>query len=101
MKRIHRFVLLAMVALLTVAIVSPATATEAGSNDEAPATTVAAVPEGEGPAVEAPAVEPERAEQPWTARFIYPVLILVTILLLAWLGIWYNRNIRKKYQVIG
>jgi len=81
----------------------PALATEESTDDDTTVTT--AVPEqiseGEGPAVEAPPPAAGDDEQPWTARFIYPVIVLVTILLLVGLIIGYNRSIRTRYHVVN
>jgi hypothetical protein len=98
MKRTYRLVLLSLIAVLVLAVVNPVLATE-GSTE----TTVAPeqISEGEGPAVEAPAAEAEVVEQPWTARFIYPMIVVVTIILIVGLAIGYNHRIRNRYEVVG
>jgi hypothetical protein len=40
-------------------------------------------------------------EQPWTARFIYPTIVLVTIILIVGLVLGYNRSIRNRYVVVS
>ena len=103
MKRSHNLVLLLLVAVLVMAIANPALATEGTTEGETTETTVVSeqISEGEGPAVEAPVVEVEEQEQPWTARFIYPTIVIVTIVLIVGLAIGYNRTIRNRYQVVS
>jgi hypothetical protein len=103
MKRTHRFVLLILVAVLAMVVASPALATEGSTEGETTETTVVPeqISEGEGPAVEAPPVEAEAIEQPWTVRFIYPVILIMTVVLLVGLAIGYNRNVRRRYQVVN
>ena len=103
MKRIHSLVLLSLITMLVIAISSPVLATEDATEVETTETTVAPVQisEGEGPAVEAPVAEVEVQEQPWTVRFIYPLIVVITIVLIVGIAIAYNRNIRKRYQVVS
>jgi membrane protein implicated in regulation of membrane protease activity len=103
MKRTHRLVLLSLIAVLLVFVASPALATEGTTEGETTETTVASeqIFEGEGPAVEAPADEVEVTEQPWTVRFLYPAILAATVLLIVGIAIGYNRNIRKRYQVVS
>jgi hypothetical protein len=103
MKRTRRLVLLILVAVFAVAVASPALATEDSTEGETTETTVASeqMPSGEGPAVEAPEVPVETVEQPWTVRFIYPAILVMTILLIVGLAIGYNRNVRRRYQVVS
>ena len=103
MKRTARIVVLALVALLVMGLTVPAMATESSEpEEETTDTTVAPEPvfENGEPVLIIPPETIEEEEQPWTSRFIYPTLVAVTILLLIGLGIWYNRNIRRKYEVI-
>jgi len=103
MKRTYRLVLLSLIAVLVMVVAGPVLATEDSTEGETTETT--AVPEqiseGEGPAVEAPDKEVAEVEQPWTARFIYPAIVLGTIILIVGIAIGYNRSIRKRYQVVG
>ena len=103
MHRLSRFVVLALAATFVIALTVPALATEESTGDDTTATTVAPeqISEGEGPAVEAPPPDDKAEERPWTARFIYPVLVLVTILLIVGLIIAYNRSIRTRYHVVS
>jgi membrane protein implicated in regulation of membrane protease activity len=103
MKRSHRLVLLSLIAMLVMAISSPVLATEESTEVETTETTLAPaqMSEGEGPAVEAPVVEVEVEEQPWTARFIYPLIVVVTIVLIVGIAISYNHRIRNRYEVVG
>jgi len=89
--------------LVLVANAVPALATESESEPEPETTETTLAPEpvfenGE-PAIIIPPVEEEIVDQPWTSRFIYPTIVAVTVLLLIFLAIWYNRNIRRKYEV--
>lgn len=105
MNRFARIASLAIVALVILALAAPALATEStgeSEGGESTETTVATTPsfEGDPPAVVVPPVVIEIEEQPWTARFIYPTIAVVTVLLIAGVAIGYNRRIRKKYQVV-
>lgn len=101
MNRISRLFVIALAAFVLVALAAPALATESEPEPETTETTLAPEPvfENGEPAIVIPPVEVEPEEQPWTARFIYPTIVVVTILLLIFLVIWYNRNIRRKYEV--
>jgi hypothetical protein len=103
MKRIRRLALLSLIAVLFMVAASPAHATEDSTETEVTETTVGPVQnsEGEGPAIEAPPVVIEVPEQPWTARFIYPAIVVITILLILALIIGYNHKIRNRYQVVS
>ncbi len=100
MNRTARIASIAMLVLLILAMSAPALGTE--SSDETTETTVTTTPsfQGDPPAVVAPPVVIEVEQQPWTARFIYPTLGVVTVILIAGIAIGYNRKIRKKYQVV-
>lgn len=103
MNRISRLLAISLATLLMLAITAPGYATESESEPEAETTETTVAPEpvfenGE-PAVVIPPIEEEPEEQPWTSRFIYPTIVAVTIVLLIFLAIWYNRNIRRKYEV--
>ncbi len=103
MKRIHTLVLFSLIAVLMVAIVGPVAASQDSAQGATTETT--AVPEqisqDEGPAVEAPPPDEVVPEQPWTVRFIYPVIVLGTVVLIVGLAIGYNRSIRRKYHVVS
>ena len=103
MKRTHGLVILSLVAVFVLAIASPGVATEGTTEDETTETTAVPEPiaEGEGPALIAPPADDGVEEQPWTARFIYPALGAITILLIIGLVIGYNHSIRNRYRVVG
>jgi ABC-type Na+ efflux pump permease subunit len=104
MNRFARIASLAIVAVLVLALAAPAFATESSGESEGGATTesttTSSASQGDPPAVVIPPVVIEIEEQPWTARFIYPTIAVVTVLLIAGVAIGYNRRIRKKYQVV-
>jgi hypothetical protein len=105
MKRLSRLVEFAIAAVLVLGLSVPALATEGGSEseEETTETTVAPQPifENGEPAIVVPPVEEEPEEQPWTSRYLYPAIVIMTVLLLVFLVIWYNRNIRHKYDVVA
>jgi heme/copper-type cytochrome/quinol oxidase subunit 2 len=106
MNRFARISSLAIVAIVILVLAAPAFATESTGESDGGATTETTVTtsptvEGDQPAVVIPPVVIEIEEQPWTARFIYPTIAVVTVLLIAGVAIGYNRRIRKKYQVVG
>lgn len=102
MQRISRIASLGLLVLLVLAIALPAAATESSDESETTETTVTTTPEFEGdpPSVIAPPVVIDVEDQPWTARFIYPTIAVVTVILIVGVAIGYNRRIRKKYQVV-
>ena len=104
MNRLSHLVAIALSSLLVLAMAVPALATESESEPEPETTetTLAPAPvfENGEPAVVIPPVEVEPEEQPWTSRFIYPALVAATILLLVLIVVLYNRNIRRKYEVV-
>jgi hypothetical protein len=103
MTRITRIVLLALVTLVLVVAASPAFADgdESETAGDTTETTVAAVPisAGEEPAVVVPPAELEDVEQPWTARFLIPLLVVTAIVLIIGVAIAYNRSVRTRYKV--
>ena len=103
MHRHARIITIAFVASLVVGIASPAFGTESPSDEGATTTTVSIEPvfEGEAPAVVLEVVEVEVEEQPWTVRFIYPLIGVLALLIIGGYAIGYNRSIRRRYQVVG
>ncbi len=101
MHRITRIVVLAFVACLVLGVAASAFATEAPP-EETSETTLAPVPivDGDEPAVVVPPSDLEEAEQPWTARFVYPLLGVLTIVIIGGYAIGYNRSIRRRYEVV-
>jgi len=101
MKRMHRIVVVALVSVFVLAIALPAFAASDTSESETTETTVMDNHENLRPAVPAPVLEPVDEEQPWTVRFIYPTIAIVTVLLLAGLAFGYNRTVRSRYTVVS
>jgi len=105
MVRIQRIVLVALTAVLALTVAVPALGTDHAQEDgaEATDTTVVAVPisAGEEPAVVIPPAETEVPEQPWTARFIIPLLVVTAIVLVIGVLIAYNHSIRNRYKVVA
>jgi hypothetical protein len=104
MKRFNRTVAFVSLLVFVVALAAPAMATES-SDDSADTTDTTAEPvqisEGEQPAVVAPPIEEGEVEQPWTSRFIYPLIVVGTFVLIIGIAIGYNRSVRTKYRVVG
>ena len=104
MTRINRIVVLALAALLISALAAPSFAAE-GEDEatEATDTTVAVEPvsAGEGPMVMIPAPEIDEPEQPWTARFLIPLLVVTAIVLVIGVAIAYNHTVRHRYKVVS
>ena len=104
MKRSNRIVVFACLIVFFAVLAAPAMATES-SDDSADTTDTTAEPvqisEGEGPAIVAPPIEEGEEEQPWTSRFIYPLIVVGTFVLIIGVVIGYNRSIRTRYKVVG
>jgi len=96
---------LALVALFLVAMAAPAAAAEPGEEEAADTTetTVAAVPISaeEQPAVMIPAPEIDEPQQPWTARFLIPLLVVSAVVVVIGVAISYNHSVRHRYQVVS
>lgn len=96
--------LVVLSALLMLSIAAPALASgDETAADDTTDTTIAVEPiaEGEGPAVIIPVPEEDAAEQPWTARFLIPLLVVTAILLIIGVAIAYNRSIQRRYKVVA
>lgn len=52
------------------------------------------------PAVEAPAPTPPDTEQPWTARFLAPAIVVLGIAVVVAAGAYYIVRIRSRYRVM-
>ncbi len=100
MKRLHRITVIALVSVLLTAIALPAFAASDTPAAETTDTTVIDNHENLKPAVPAPPPDVVDEEQPWTVRFIYPTIAIVTVLLLVGLVIGYNRSVRSRYTVV-
>ena len=101
MTRFIRFAALALATALLFAVASPAFASdeEAETTGETTETTVDPYADGEAPAVIVAEEEAEEAEQPWTARFLIPLLVVTAVLLIVGVAIAYNSSIRTRYKV--
>lgn len=107
LRGMKRVVLLAIAAAFVFALAGPAYATESTDDSEGGTgttdTTVVSEPvfeDGE-PAIVIPPGEIEVEEQPWTARFLYPSIVIGTAILLIGLIFGYNRSIRHRYKVVA
>jgi hypothetical protein len=98
MSRIKRIVGFALAALLLLAIAAPAL----GAEDDATETTAAPAQfsSGEEPAVVLPPPEHEEPEQPWTARFLIPLLVVTALVVVIGVAIAYNHSVRHRYKVV-
>ncbi len=103
MKRSRPYLVACLAVLAVVVLALPVLATEGTTEEEPVTTTIAQEPvfENGEPAIVVPPAEATEEEQPWTARFIYPTLVLVTVLLIAGLIVGYNRSIRHRYVVVS
>lgn len=103
MHRLYRLVVVTLAATFIFALTVPAVATEEPAEEDTTATTAVPVQisEGESPAVEAPPPDDSVVEQPWTARYIYPTIVIVTLILIVGVIIGYNRSIRGRYRVVS
>ena len=103
MTRINRIFALALAALFLLAIAAPAAAVEDAQEEtgETTETTVAAVPISaeDQPAVMIPPLEVEEPEQPWTARYLIPLLVVTSIVIVIGVVIAYNHSVRHRYEV--
>ena len=102
MKRTRPLFVFALAAAWLVALASPSFATTDENEVEDLTTTTVEAPvfEGGEPAIVIPPLDEAEEEQPWTARFIYPTIVIGTLLLIVGL-IWaYNRRIRHRYSVV-
>ena len=93
-----RSILLATLALLIVALIpAMAIAEEHEEGADEPAVVV----DDGGAAVPVPPLEVEAEEQPWTSRFLPPMLVLLTVLTIVGLASYYIFGIRRKYDVVA
>ena len=99
----RRLLVLFLALALTLVVAAPVWASEGSTEEDTTETTVAPEPvfENGEPALIIPPPQEEEEEQPWTARFLYPLIVVLTIILLSVLAIWYNRNIRRKSEVVA
>jgi hypothetical protein len=103
MTRIKSIAGFALAVLLLIAVAAPALGSESeAAEDDTTETTVAAVPisSGEEPAVMIPPAEHAQPEQPWTARFLIPLLVVTAIVVVIGVAIAYNHSVRHRYKVV-
>ena len=102
MVRVRSLLLVALAVTAMLAVTAPALATEGSTEEETTTTTVAEEPQFENgePAVVIPPAEEAEEDQPWTSRFIYPTIVIGTILLIVGIAWAYNRRIRHRYNVV-
>jgi hypothetical protein len=107
LRGMKRVVLLAIAAAFVVALAGPAFATESNDDSEGGTgttdTTVVSEPvfEDSEPVIVIPPSEIEVEVQPWTARYLYPSIVIGTALLLVGLIFGYNHSIRHRYKVVA
>ncbi len=101
MKRMHRIVVVTLISVFVLAGAFPAFGASDTPVAETTDTTVIDNHENLKPAVPAPPPDVVDEEQPWTVRFIYPAITIVTVLLLVGLVIGYNRSVRSRYTVVN
>jgi hypothetical protein len=93
------------VALIALAMPAMATESETETDPGTTETTVATEPTfvgGDEPAVVIPVDSlEEELEQPWTSRFIYPTIVVATILLIIGIVWGYFHFIRNRYAVVS
>ena len=106
MNRFRALLVLGLVGMFLAAASLPAAATEDSSEgddmSETTETTVAPDPgfeNGEPAVVIPPPQEVEEDDQPWTSRFMYPLLVVLMIVLIIGMIIGWNR-LRNRYDVV-
>jgi len=100
MARLQRLVFVAIAAVLVLSAAVPAFAGQSGGDAE---TTEVAVPiaAGDEPAEVIPPSETDELEQPWTSRFLIPLLVVTAIPTVIGVVMIYNRSIRHRYKVVA
>ena len=93
--------LVVVAAALGIALAVPAIALATEEEPIEPAVTTTVDPSAPQPAEEAPVAEEEAEEQPWTARFLTPAIIVAPVLLVVVLLFYYLLRIRGRYRVVG
>ena len=106
MRRSRIALVLGIVAVFLAAMIGPVGATEDSSEgddmSETTETTVAPDPgfeNGEPAIVIPPEEEVAEEEQPWTSRFMYPLLVVLMIVLIIVMIVAWNR-LRNRYEVV-
>lgn len=101
MKPSLRILLVAVLSTFLI-VLSGAIAAQATDAEEETKTTVAEATQMDsgGAAVEVPPVEEADEALPWTARFMYPLLVGGTLLLLVFIVVYYFARIKGRYEVV-
>gem|GEM_PF-2784593 len=103
-RRFHRIVVLALVALMLGVFIAPASASDDAESSTDDTTAVATATETDSaadePAVVVPPAEVEEPQQPWTARFLIPLLVVSALALIVAVIIAYNHSVRHRYKVV-
>lgn len=102
MKQRHRLWFLALVAVTILAFAAPAIAQATALQDSEEGEQVPAEPADSDfvPAEVAEEVAEEEVDQPWTARYLIPSFIVVTILLIGGIVLYYFIAIKNRYDVV-
>ena len=72
------------------------TGTEEGSDVE-----IAPISAESGAAIEAPPQDPADDAQPWTVRFVFPLLIALTVVVIGGVAVLYVITIKNRYRVVA
>ena len=103
MKISMRIAGLLLLAVILLGIPAAAFGAETHAFTEAETEEVEPAPEntsGVTPAVEAPAGETEEEEQPWTARFLAPALLVLGIVAVVLVVVYYGVRMRGRYKIV-
>jgi|AMFO01.1.fsa_nt_gi hypothetical protein len=88
--------ILTVLLLVLVVGLLPATAVAGGGAAEDTGST----PASAEPAVPVPPPGDETPEPPWTSRFLIPLLVVLSALLVGGLGLSYLVRVRNRYEVV-
>ncbi len=89
----------ALVALL-VSWSAVATASAFTQAEEGATTTTTVDPNAPQPAEPAPAPSEPDTEPPWTARYIIPIIVVVSLGLIVGLAVYYAFRVKGRYEVV-
>lgn len=87
-----------LTALLLGSWALPVAAQETSTTTDAEVVPISA-PSNE-PAEPAPSPEPPSTEQPWTARYLYPLLVTLTVVLVGGVVLYWVFAIKRRYRVV-
>jgi hypothetical protein len=101
MKQSRRLWFLALIAVTMLAFAAPVIAQTALQDSEEGELVPAEPADSDlAPAEVAEEVAEEEADQPWTARYLIPSFIVVTILLIGGIVLYYFIAIKNRYNVV-